>query len=109
MRQYGFAAESERTARALIEASIDFPMHRPPEVFCGDGPITDAPPYALLDGTAEGAVPMVVARRQDTAAVTFAVVHEPYECPTSTTVPNVPPPLRRIAPPRTAWISWWTV
>jgi glycogen debranching enzyme len=36
LRQYGFAAESERLARALIEASIDFPMHRPPEVFCGD-------------------------------------------------------------------------
>jgi hypothetical protein len=49
------------------------------EVYCGDGPITDAPPYALLDGTAEGAVPLVVARRQDAAAATFAVVHEPYD------------------------------
>jgi glycogen debranching enzyme len=36
MRQYGFAEEAERLARALIEASIDFPLHRPPEVFCGD-------------------------------------------------------------------------
>jgi glycogen debranching enzyme len=36
LRQYGFAAESERLARALVEASIDFPMRRPPEVFCGD-------------------------------------------------------------------------
>lgn len=36
LRQYGFAAESERLARALMEASIDSPMHRPPEVFCGD-------------------------------------------------------------------------
>ncbi|HKC20688.1 MAG TPA: glycogen debranching N-terminal domain-containing protein [Candidatus Dormibacteraeota bacterium] len=36
LRQYGFAEESERLARALVEASIDFPMHRPPEVFCGD-------------------------------------------------------------------------
>jgi glycogen debranching enzyme len=36
LRQYGFAEESERLARALIEASIDFPMRRPPELFCGD-------------------------------------------------------------------------
>lgn len=36
MRQYGFAEEAERLARALIEASIGFPLHRPPEVFCGD-------------------------------------------------------------------------
>ena len=36
MRQYGFAAEAERTARALIEASLDFPLHRPPELLCGD-------------------------------------------------------------------------
>jgi glycogen debranching enzyme len=36
LRQYGFAEEAERLARALIEASIDFPMHRPPELFCGD-------------------------------------------------------------------------
>ena len=31
MRQYGFALEAERTARALVEASIDFPVHRPGE------------------------------------------------------------------------------
>jgi glycogen debranching enzyme len=36
LRQYGFAEESERLARSLIEASIDFPLHRPPELFCGD-------------------------------------------------------------------------
>jgi glycogen debranching enzyme len=36
MRQYGFAEEAERLARSLVEASIDFPLHRPPEVFCGD-------------------------------------------------------------------------
>ncbi len=36
MRQYGFATEAERLARALVEASVDFPMHRPPELFCGD-------------------------------------------------------------------------
>ena len=36
MREYGFAPEAERAARALIEASLDFPLHRPPEVFCGD-------------------------------------------------------------------------
>jgi glycogen debranching enzyme len=44
MRQYGFAAEAERTARALIEASIDFPMHRPPELFCGDARTPGEPP-----------------------------------------------------------------
>lgn len=44
MRQYGFAAEAERTARALIEASIDFPMRRPPELFCGDSREPDRPP-----------------------------------------------------------------
>ncbi|HET7338755.1 MAG TPA: glycogen debranching N-terminal domain-containing protein [Candidatus Dormibacteraeota bacterium] len=36
LRQYGFAEEAERLARALVEASIDFPMHRPPELFCGN-------------------------------------------------------------------------
>jgi glycogen debranching enzyme len=36
MRQYGFAADAERVARAIVEASIEFPMRRPPELFCGD-------------------------------------------------------------------------
>ena len=36
MRHYGFTTEAERTARALIEASIEYPLHRPPELFCGD-------------------------------------------------------------------------
>src|SRR5205823_6583464 len=36
LRQYGFAAEAERVARAVIEASIEFPLRRPPELFCGD-------------------------------------------------------------------------
>jgi glycogen debranching enzyme len=36
LRQYGFAREAEQLARALIEAATDFPMHRPPELFCGD-------------------------------------------------------------------------
>ena len=36
LRQYGYAEEAERIARALVEASIAFPMHRPPELFCGD-------------------------------------------------------------------------
>ncbi|TME41560.1 MAG: hypothetical protein E6I61_05260 [Chloroflexi bacterium] len=44
LRQYGFAEEAERLARALIEASIDFPMHRPPELFCGDVREPGAPP-----------------------------------------------------------------
>ena len=36
MRRYGFALEAERLARALIEAALEFPMHRPPELFCGE-------------------------------------------------------------------------
>ncbi len=44
LRQYGFAEEAERLARALVEASIDFPMHRPPELFCGDVREPGAPP-----------------------------------------------------------------
>jgi len=36
LRQYGYAVEAERIARGLIEASIAFPLHRPPELFCGD-------------------------------------------------------------------------
>lgn len=44
LRQYGFAEEAERVARALIEASIDFPMRRPPELFCGDVREVDARP-----------------------------------------------------------------
>jgi len=44
MRQYGFAAEAERVARALVEASIEFPMRRPPELFCGDERTPKKPP-----------------------------------------------------------------
>jgi glycogen debranching enzyme len=44
MRQYGFNAPAERAARALIEASIEFPLGRPPELFCGDAREPDAPP-----------------------------------------------------------------
>jgi glycogen debranching enzyme len=44
LRQYGFAAEAERLARSLLEASMGFPMHRPPELFCGDVREPDAPP-----------------------------------------------------------------
>ena len=36
MRQYGYAAQAERAARSLLEASLEFPLHRPPELFCGD-------------------------------------------------------------------------
>jgi glycogen debranching enzyme len=44
LRQYGFAAEAERVARALVEASIEFPMRRPPELFCGDQRTPGEPP-----------------------------------------------------------------
>jgi hypothetical protein len=48
------------------------------EVYHGDGPLTDGPPYHRIDGDPEGASPLVVARRK-AAAVTFSAVHEPYE------------------------------
>jgi len=44
MRQYGFAAEAERVARAIVEASMEFPMRRPPELFCGDTRTPGEPP-----------------------------------------------------------------
>jgi len=44
LRQYGFAAEAERIARAIIEASIEFPLHRPPELFCGEVRVPRQPP-----------------------------------------------------------------
>lgn len=36
LRQYGYAVEAERLARALLEAGMAFPLRRPPELFCGD-------------------------------------------------------------------------
>ena len=33
------------------------------EVHTGDGPMTDGPPYARLDGNPEGSCPLVLARR----------------------------------------------
>ena len=44
LRQYGFVEDAERVARALVEASLDFPMRRPPELFCGDVRQPGAPP-----------------------------------------------------------------
>ncbi len=51
--------------------------HEGTEVYCGDGPLTDGPPYHRIDGNPEGSSPLVVARRRGPAA-TFAAVHEPY-------------------------------
>ena len=48
------------------------------EVYVGEGPVTDGPPYGRIEGNAEGSAPLVVARRTDSAA-TFAAVHYPYE------------------------------
>jgi glycogen debranching enzyme len=45
LRQYGYAAEAERIARGLLEASIEFPLRRPPELFCGDRREPDEPPH----------------------------------------------------------------
>jgi glycogen debranching enzyme len=44
MRHYGFAEEAERMARALFEASMEFPLRRPPELFCGDERQPGKPP-----------------------------------------------------------------
>jgi len=48
------------------------------QVFYGDGPITDGPPYHRIDGAPEGSAPMVVARRKATST-SFSAVHEPYK------------------------------
>jgi glycogen debranching enzyme len=44
LRQYGFAIEAERLARALLQASMEFRLRRPPELFCGDGRTPGEPP-----------------------------------------------------------------
>jgi hypothetical protein len=48
------------------------------QVYAGDGPLCDGPPYSHIDGDPEGTCPMLVVRRQ-APATTFAAVHEPYE------------------------------
>jgi len=48
------------------------------QVYYGDGPLTDGPPYGRICGNPEGAAPMVVARRQ-APATTFIALHEPYQ------------------------------
>jgi hypothetical protein len=48
------------------------------EVFGGDGPLVDGPPYPHIYGNPEGSLPLVIARRTGSAA-TFAAVHEPYD------------------------------
>ncbi len=48
------------------------------EIYTGDGPITNGPPYHRLEGNAEGSAPLVVARRRG-PTTTFAAVHEPYD------------------------------
>jgi glycogen debranching enzyme len=44
LRQYGFAQEAEKIARSLVEASMQFPLRRPPELFCGDVRAPGEPP-----------------------------------------------------------------
>jgi hypothetical protein len=48
------------------------------EVYYGDGPLTDGPPYHRIEGNPEGSSPLIVARRRGTGTV-FVAVHEPYE------------------------------
>jgi hypothetical protein len=48
------------------------------QVYAGDGPLCDGPPYSHIDGDPEGTCPMLVVRREGPAA-SFAAVHEPYE------------------------------
>jgi|GEM_PF-463861 len=47
------------------------------QVFCGDAPITDGPPYHRIEGHPEGSSPVVLVRRL-TSATTFVALHEPY-------------------------------
>ena len=44
LRHYGFADRASRIARALVEASMEFPLRRPPELFCGSVREPGAPP-----------------------------------------------------------------
>ena len=44
LRQYGYTAEAERVARALLEACMEFPLRRPPELFCGEARTPGDPP-----------------------------------------------------------------
>ena len=48
------------------------------QVYAGDGPMTNGPPYHRLDGNPEGSLPLLVVRRESPAAL-FAAVHEPYQ------------------------------
>ena len=48
------------------------------EVYAGDGPMTNGPPYHRLDGNPEGSLPLLVVRREAPATL-FAAVHEPYQ------------------------------
>ncbi|GBD35127.1 hypothetical protein HRbin36_00231 [bacterium HR36] len=48
------------------------------QVYCGDGPITDGPPYHRIEGHPEGSSPLVIARRR-AVATSFVAVHEPYD------------------------------
>jgi hypothetical protein len=48
------------------------------EVYHGQGPLTDGPPYPRIEGQLEGSSPMVVARRK-APATTFTALHEPYD------------------------------
>jgi hypothetical protein len=48
------------------------------EIYFGDGPMTNGPPYHRLDGNPEGSLPLLVVRRRGSAAL-FAAIHEPYE------------------------------
>ena len=69
-------------AKEWFEASVGVRMTmlgaEGTQVFFGDGPITDGPPYHRINGNPEGSSPVVVARRSAPSA-TFAAVHEPYE------------------------------
>ena len=67
--------EEIQEARAKIRRE---PWAAGTEVYVGDGPITDSPPYGRIEGNPEGTLPMLVARRIG-AAATFAAVHEPYD------------------------------
>jgi hypothetical protein len=49
----------------------------------GDGPLTNCPPYGMMDGNPEPSMPVLVARRQGNNA-SYCVVHEPFEMPAPT-------------------------
>jgi hypothetical protein len=71
LEREGQAPEAETGVRLTVLGG------RATRVYVGDGPLVDGPPHHRLEGHPEPSCPIVLARRES-AAATFAAVHEPY-------------------------------